>query len=372
MIDRLRELPARPDLRTALLPWVTGKVLTLAAVGAALWYAGVNGQWLDHIRQVALGWDARSYVEIADSGYPAGLDYHDAFLPGYPLLIRGVSYLTADSVAAALLISAVASLIAIAAVARLAAVEQRAADASFAAWCFALAPLGLFLSAAYTESTFLAAAGVSLVLARQGRIKGASVAAAVAVATRITGLILIPVLIFEVVRHRTRWQQALSILLVPVPFALYCIYMQVHIGDARAFFDAQSLPSFGGHHLDWPWNGLRETWATLQSSTDDESRSVWLRELIFGAVGAAACLAAWIHPRFSRSLALYCTLALVVATSLSFWLSVPRYLLALFPIVLLIADLTRRWPVARGIVLAVSAELLCWGSFIYGEGHWLS
>ncbi len=41
--------------------------------------------------------------------------------------------------------------------------------------------------------------------------------------------------------------------------------------------------------------------------------------------------AAWIDARFPRSMALYCTLVWLMAVSLTFWRSVPRYDLALFP-----------------------------------------
>jgi len=88
----------------------------------------------------------------------------------------------------------------------------------------------------------------------------------------------------------------------------------------------------------WPWDGLRRTWATAAGSADPTNRAIFIREISAGLLGLAAVVAAWIDGRFPRSMALCCTLVWLMAVSLTFWRSVPRYDLALFPIVIVVAD----------------------------------
>jgi type II secretory pathway component PulM len=60
-----------------------------------------------------------------------------------------------------------------------------------------------------------------------------------------------------------------------------------------------------------------------------------------------------------------------MTASLPFWRSQPRYSLALFPAVLLVADLTRRFPRARPVMLGLSAVLMCAGTWVFAQGRWL-
>ena len=43
---------------------------------------------LTGVRDHLVAWDAVSYLSIATHGYPQHLSYIDAFLPGFPLLVR--------------------------------------------------------------------------------------------------------------------------------------------------------------------------------------------------------------------------------------------------------------------------------------------
>jgi hypothetical protein len=70
-------------------------------------------------------------------------------------------------------------------------------------------------------------------------------------------------------------------------------------------------------------------------------------------------------------MALYCTIAWLMTASLPFWRSQPRYILALFPAVLLVSDLTVRYPRARPALLAASAVLMCAGTWVYAQTRWL-
>lgn len=359
----------RNALNVVLPAFLCAKALTLVAMAVSIEHLTGTFSW-SLLRQAFVHWDALSYLDIAASGYPSHLDYHDAFLPGYPLLVVGASLVTRNLVLAALAVSALAELAALLAIRELVRTERDAGTARFAVWAVALAPLGLFLTGVYTESAFIAGAALALLLMRAGRMRGAGIAAAFATAMRVTGIVLLPVMLVEIVRQRRLRTDGAWLALVPLPLVLYATYMHIHIGDALAFLHAQSLPSFG-ESAAWPWDGLHTTWGTAASSTDPTNRAIFAREIVAGLVGLVAVIAAWADRRFPRSLALYCTLVWLMAVSLSFWRSVPRYDLALFPAVIVIADVTSRARRARVVFLAVSGAVLAWGAYVFAEGGWI-
>jgi Gpi18-like mannosyltransferase len=281
-------------------------------------------------------------------------------------------FIVRDDVISAWLVNAVAETIALWYLARLVMGERDRAASTFSVWLIALAPTALFFIAPFSESTFLASAAASLYYARAGQSGKAILAAALACTFRLTGLALIPALALEQLR-RTGWRprpELLLILLAAVPLLLFGAYMQIHIGDALALLHADRLPSFGLQPTP-PWTGFAATWHTLVTTTDGETRSIFAREVAYGLLGLVLCAGMWISSRIPRSLALYCTIAWLMTASLPFWRSQPRYSLVLFPVVLLVADLTRRFPRARTAMLGASAVLMFAGMWIFAQGRWL-
>jgi hypothetical protein len=358
--------------RTALAAVAVSRLLWLGVFIAVLAIDFPATPLLTGIRDHLVSWDAISYLSIATHGYPAHLDYRDAFLPGFPLVVRAVMVVTRDGVTASWLVNAAAETIALWYLGRLVLGERDQQTATFSVWLLALAPTALFFIAPFSESTFFAAAAASLYYARAGQSGKAIAAATFACAFRLTGLALIPALAVEELR-RTGWRPRPSMLLVllaALPLALYGLYMQAHVGDALALLHADRLPSFGLQPTP-PWTGFANTWHTMVTASDGETRSIFAREVAFGLLGLLLCAGMWMSSRIPRSMALYCTIAWLMTASLPFWRSQPRYSLALFPAVLLVCDLTQRFPRARPAMLGASAVLMCAGTWIFAQGRWL-
>ena len=364
--------PGTSAWRTALGAVALSRLLWLGVFVAVLAIDFPSTPVLTGLRTHLVAWDAISYLSIADHGYAAHLDYRDAFLPGFPLMVRAVMIITRDGVTASWLVNAIAETIALWYLGRLVLAERDQPSAEFSVWLLALAPTALFLIAPFTESSFIASAAASLYYARAGQSRKAVGAAAIACALRLTGLALIPALAIEHLR-RSGWRprpDLLVVLLAAVPLVLYGLYMQVHIGDALALLHADHLPSFGLQPTP-PWTGFATTWHTLLTASNGETRSIFAREVAFGLLGLVLCAGMWVSSRIPRSLALYCTIAWLMTASLPFWRSQPRYSLALFPVVLLVSDLTQRFPRARPAMLGASAVLMCAGMWIFAQGRWL-
>lgn len=375
----MRLRPGRADAwRLVAAPLVTSRLLWMLVVIAVVHHTMPTTPTLTAVGGSLRYWDARIYLDIAGSGYPptrcsiVQCDYHDAFLPGLPLLISSATLVVRDPVLAGWLVSLLAEAVALWYIARLVAAERDRAAAQLSVWLVALAPTALFFTAIYTEAPFIAAVAASLYHARRGETQKAAIAGAIACCFRLTALALLPALALEhVVRKRWRRPSHLVLLaIIPVPLVAYCVYMQLHTGDAFAYLDAQRSPSFD-HTLAYPWDGLQSSWNTMLSATSGETRSIFAREVAFGLLGLALCCAMWASRRIPASLSLYCTLAWLFASSLSFWRSEPRYDLALFPSVLLVADLTARVRTLRPALVAASGALMCAGVAIYSQGRWL-
>ena len=121
----------------AVLPaFATAKALTLVAVVLAVEHGTASVTWAS-LRDAFTHWDAISYLDIAGHGYPPRLDYHDAFMPGYPLLVKAASLLTRDLVSAGVLVSALAELAALLFIHELVSRERDGRAAKFAVWAVA-------------------------------------------------------------------------------------------------------------------------------------------------------------------------------------------------------------------------------------------
>ena len=71
------------------------------------------------------------------------------------------------------------------------------------------------------------------------------------------------------------------------------------------------------------------------------------------------------------SLAVYCTVVWLLSVCVSYWISVPRYEIAMFPALIAVWDLLARRPQWRAAAVAVSAGLFAYGAGLYATGRWL-
>ena len=368
--------------RLVLPPFLVSRVVGLLVAVLSAWQGSnsIGFPSAEEIRSAFDQWDAQSYVAIAQHGYPSTIDFGLgqpghllAFFPGYPMLVHAVMVVTRDAVLAGLVVSTVCELVALRLLAGIVLAERDLSAARFTVWVLALAPHAAFLGLVYTESAFIAAAAGCLLLARRGRIAAACGVGALALAIRPTGLALLPALLVEeLVRHRWRPTFRLGwLLLVPVPMLLFWTYLRLHTGDWNAWFHAESSVSFD-HHLDWPWVGARATWdSVVLTSVQATSAYVFVLELLFGTGGAVVCAWLWLTRRLPLSLITYCTGVWLLSVCVGFWISVPRYELAMFPVLIAVWDLVARRPEWRAALITASAGLFAYGAGLYASGRWL-
>lgn len=306
--------------------------------------------------------DALWFLRIADEGYREG-DGSAAFFPLYPVAVRSVSWaIGGHPLAAGLLVSNAAFLGALMMLYLLIRRERSDAVARRAVLYLAIFPTSFFFFAPYSESLFLLAAVTAFWAARLPRARWpvAGVAGVLAAATRSIGTALAPALAVEAIhrwretpRERRRVGELVWALVwsasVIAGLLVYLWYWQRRTGDAMAPLRLQEI-----------WQ--RETsfpLATLVSATQLAFRDGgyflldWL--LVVPALGLAGIGLARLRPSYS----VYTWLGILAPLSLVFagrpLMSMPRFLLPLFPIFWVLAELSEAKKVPHTAIVALSA-----------------
>lgn len=318
-------------------------------------------------------WDTVHFVHIAVHGYSTspGLFAHDtAFFPLYPLAIKGLHALGLAPVPAGLLISYLAGIVACAYLHRLATEQLGEGTGRNAVLLLLLAPTTVFLAAAYSESLFLAGAIAAFYYARRQQWVLAGVGAAVAMGTRAAAIFLLLGLAveFAVKRDfagRRIGQAAAGLAIALVPLAAYCIYLGVTRGDPFDFLAAQRAGwyrTFVG-----PVKSFSATWGTWNDSQPTNWIFAWRLEILAAAAGVAFTVWAFVKKWWGYGV--YMAATLVYLLTSTWYFSVPRLLLGLFPIFLLLADWARS-PPRREALLAVMGPVAAIGIVVFTQGAW--
>jgi hypothetical protein len=375
----------RTDAQLLAMTLVT-KIGVLALGYAALWVTvgGAPGP-LDPWHR----WDAPHYTDIAVFGYmandpgtlsapgyqqvyPGDLDLYIVFFPLFPWLVAAVNALLREPIVSAFVVATIASLFVAPLLYRLVREDLGHRIGVRSAGLLLVFPTAFFLHIGYTEGLFLALAFGSLWLARTNRWWLAGVLAALAAFTRVNGLILAPALAVEAWlqwradpdrRLRVAW---MAIAGVGIGFGLYLAVNQVVYGDALAFSEIQrehwhKAPA-------WPWDGIAGVLAWFGNEEPDAALMFGGMELLFVAIGLVATVATaiWLRPTWATWMAGNWFLSV----STGFVLSVPRYSLALFGIVVWAAIVGERWRVTGWVIAAASATAMAYFTWRFASGQW--
>lgn len=339
-------------------------------------------------------WDTVWYVRIAQQGYVTPST--TAFFPLYPLLIGAVAFLLggAHQLFAALLVSNLAALGAFFGLGLLAAGEGGTEESvRHTIRVTAAFPFAFFLTAAYSESLFIAVAVFALVCARRGRWYGAALCAFLAGLTRSAGVVLIAPLLWEYGSqhgwwHRETWSSrgawrwmltlqtirevAMLIAAVPLAFGLYLVFLWRRFGDPFIFLKVEDAI---WHRQSWPlWRTIPTAvvYPFTQPPFSFEQASAFID---LGVLLACLLLIVAMVRRLPFSLTLYtiCVVYFAVATPAAWFnyiVSARRYVLPAAPIYLLLG----RWSARRPWLdfLLVSGGFLLQGIFAYAflHGDW--
>ena len=303
--------------------------------------------------------DALWFLRIASSGYRTG-DGSAAFFPLYPLAIRAVSWVMGGHpFGAALLVSNAAIAGGLCVVYALTASERSIATARRTVLLVGLFPTSFFFFAPYSESLFLLLAATTYWAARSRRWAAAGAAGALAALTRNVGIVLAPALVVEAFHQRSEGRGSVlpglgAAVAVGIGTLAYLAYWWAKVGDWLAPIDQQA---------NWQ-RTFSSPWATVVDGTRDAFRYLgnanggyWLIDWLIVVPVVGASVFALLRYRPSYSVFLWG--GLLIPLSFVFadrpLMSMPRFVLPLFPAFWALAELTERWRIPEKAVVAVGA-----------------
>lgn len=355
-------------------PWVNLLLLAvlvkLALIGVTLFAYGAAPDPLTALGREWDQWDARHYLYLATHGYGASGDAKNliAFFPLYPALIGAISAIGLPARLVALLISNVAGVLAAILLYEVARAERDENTAFRAAAFFTVFPTAYFLLVGYTESLFCALAFGAVLAARRQRWMSSGMLGGLAAAARLTGIALIPFLLIEMLAARHRIASVGRLLLPPLLVALglvvYIATNQLVLGNPLAFVTVQR--QHWSHSFSAPWVGFASAIRSLGWRPPWEKLTVGAGEILGGMAAYATATLSWLRLRPAD--AAYATVVTVMVTFLPFWLSIPRYLLSLYPLFLLAGRIRNPWVYLP--MVAVSFVALIVFGLAFGRGYW--
>ena len=198
-----------------------------------------------------LRWDSGWYADIVSEGYRysdnASVESSTAFYPLYPIVADTVKSLFGiDTYLALLLVANVASLLLAFLFTKFVKDELGEEIALLSVACFFFFPSSLFLSAGYSELLCLVFILLSFILLSQGNFILGAAAAGLSSATRISGIVMIPVILWEIGKQNSgRWQylalrMALCVILSSSGLLIYIAYLGIRFGHPMAFATSQA------------------------------------------------------------------------------------------------------------------------------------
>jgi hypothetical protein len=273
----------------------------------------------------------------------------------------------------------------------------------------ALAPMAFYFSAVYSESLYLALSVGVFWCARQGRWAWAGALGALAGATRSAGIVLVvPVVILYLygpredrppdlparrrlggIRYKLRGD-ALWLAALPLGVVAYAAYFALAGGDSLQPFHAQEVwnRQFAGPYVAI-WDGARAALLGARQLLSMQREHIYFKLaggdpfvaaehnlVLFAFLLAALAALVGVLRRLPAAYGAYVLAALALPLSYPVaaqpLMSLPRFLVVLFPLFMWLGAVLERTPRARPVVLVASALLLAFFVGQFATWHWVA
>lgn len=325
---------------TAVVLW---DVLIIAAVYILRRIFGSNDGFFDALDFWTCT-DSGHYLDIARDWYlsEGSMDrlVQLVFLPGYPVIVRLFSAMTGDTLVAGLIVSALCFAEANVMLYKLVRLDADHDTAFRAVKFLSLSPAVFFFVAPMSESLFLLCTLSCLYLVRRGKMLPACCFGAYAAFTRSPGIILLVPVIFELVQRRAKLKDYLSVLIIPLGFAAYCLINYLVAGDAFKFMEYQY--EHWNQQLGWFFNtAAYQTENAVYSFLQNKPNffGLWLPNILAQLISLALMLFA--VKKLRSSYTAYFLAYFIVTMGATWLLSAPRYIAALFTMPVALAAVTQ-------------------------------
>lgn len=287
-------------------------------------------------------WDAPHFLSIAQYGYQTkGVEANFiVFLPLFPLMIFifknvfQINYLMSSYA-----VSFLASVLIAVLLYKLTILDFSKKIATYTVFLFFVFPTSFFLHIPYTESLFILLCILTLYFIRKKYFWFAFLSTGFATFTRLAGLALIPAILFEIMINKeldTNKKLRYSIIgtiLSTSGFLLYLLLNYLLWGNFFQFsiFEKQNWYT----HFTPFGEGLKAAISSLSWRTGVERLMLGYGQIIAFAFGLI--MSTYVLFKIRISYGIFMLGILWLSFVMSFWLSMPRYVLSMFPAFMVLA-----------------------------------
>lgn len=322
--------------------------------------------------------DTSWYNEIAIHGYTQS--NQTAFFPAWPLLIRltKIIFTQANTYILALITANILTLISLLLFTRLLKFDYKKPIIIWSLVYLCIFPMSFYLSIGYSEALFLTLVLATFVAARKNYWWLVGILGFFASATRPIGVLLIvPMLIgyFEYQKislkslKKIRWN-IIFLLLMPLGLIAYQYFLLKTFNDLTAFIQAQSNWNRTLYNARiWPqlWSGLQYIFTERHLFSSE-----WLKQIVlylFYILPILSTIYLIYKKKYAYASYVLLSSLLPISTGL---LSFPRFLVPLFPIYIVLAEISDRLPKFRYYLISLSVGLLVLYLCMYVNGFWVA
>ena len=346
----IRRLSVSSGLRVSLIGYGLSRAITLA-IAALIAARQGPGDFVG----VLARWDGQFFLNIAGHGYISA-EGTTAFLPGYPLTMRAVAKASPLSLPwAGVAISLFAGAVAVLIIWYFVCALTDEGTATRTALLFSFFPSSFVLSMVYSEGLFVMFAAACLFALYRQRWLVGGLAAAAAGAVRPAGLVLALCCAWaagSAIALEGRWRALIAVALAPLGALGYFLYLRLHTGDWLAFVHAEQRG--WKQTFDFGISNVREVVNLAEHPRFD----VYLGLLAMASIGTVISLylmAKWRPPVivWIYSLGILALTFMITTTT-----SVPRFLLAAFPLLIGVALYAKKWTMPIVLLFGVAMAVL--------------
>lgn len=317
--------------------------------------------------------DGMHYIDIARRGY--GL-YQQAFFPLYPKVVNLVSHLfMGQTLLAGWVVNLVCLYLGLFFFYKLLKLDFSEKISRRTLIYLLIFPTAFFFSMIYTEALFFLLIISSFYFARTKRWWLAGIFGGLASATRLVGIFLLPALAFE------WWQQKkiknlstlIPLLLIPAGLLYYMRFLSVSCGDSLMFIHVQNFFAVGRT----PERVIllyQVFWRYFKMLITVDRGTLTYFVVILEALSAIAFLflGVFVFLRRWYSYLIFMVLAYFTPTFTGTFLSMPRFVLVLFPGFILLSLWAEKYKWLRILYPILAISLLIFCLLLFTRGYWVT
>lgn len=323
--------------------------------------------------------DGEHYLSIAIFGYKS---LEQAFFPNYPLLISFFSkpgsadFMTSlvNSIVVGLIISNISFVLSLIFLWELIKIDFSKKIAYLTIILILIFPTSFYFGAVYNESLFLLLAVLSFYSARKGNWFLAGGFGAIASATRVFGVLLLPALLIEAWQQKISFSKFFWIFLIPLGLGTYTWYLNNSVGDPIAFYHFQKL--VGEQHqsgiITLPQVYFRYIKMLATTGIQNPIFQTIVLEFFVGVTFFVLPIYGYLK-KIRLSYLVFAMLSFLAPTIQGSFSSTPRYVVVLFPSFLAAALWIVKLPkLIRLSILFLSFLIFVIETALFLRGYWIA